>query len=344
MTNVTHRTVEEAEAGWRIDRWLKHHFPTLPFGNAQRWLRTGQLRIDGRRAAGSDRLQAGEIVRVPPYDGQTIEARHAFAPPPLPESEIAFVRSLVIHEDERLLVFNKPAGLAVQGGTGTHRHLDGLLRAFAKKGERPKLVHRLDRDTSGLLVVAKTAAVARELSFAIQQHRVRKLYWAILANGPERNEGRVDLPLAKTGPIGREKVEVDPEHGGQFARTAFKVLARAGKAAAWVALLPLTGRTHQLRAHTAAIGSPIMGDGKYGGAEAHLDQAPKGLMLHARELELPGPNGKRPLHFRAEPPSTFKEALAWLGIAEAELPGASLRDWPADDPSFGPKHGRAARS
>ena len=188
----------------------------------------------------------------------------------------------------------------------------------------------LDRDTSGLLIVARDAPTARELAFAFQQHKVRKLYWALLLRGPERNQGRIDLPLAKAGPTGRERVEVDPEEDGRFARTAFKVLARAGKVAAWTALLPLTGRTHQLRAHTAAIRAPILGDGKYGGREAHLEGAPKGLMLHARALELPLPGRRRPLRLEAEPPRPFTDCIAWLGLHGAELPGASLDDWPVE--------------
>ena len=183
-------------------------------------------------------------------------------------------------------------------------------------------MHRLDRDTSGLLVVAKSAAAARELAFAFQQHRVRKLYWAVLLKGPERNHGLIDVPLVKAGPAGQEKMRVrfkddeDGEGDGRNARTRFMVLARAGKVAAWTALVPLTGRTHQLRAHAAAIGCPILGDGKYGGKAAHPTGAPKGLMLHARQLELPGP-GRRPLRLAAEPPREFKEGLRLAGARSA---------------------------
>ena len=256
-------------------------------------------------------------------------------PRPIPRQlkpeDAAFIRSLIVYQDERLIALNKPAGLAVQGGSGTTRHVDGLLDALAKKGERPKLVHRLDRDTSGLMVVARSAAAARELAFAFQQHKVRKLYWAILLKGPERNQGLIDLPLAKAGPAGQEKMrhldhDDDAEGAGRNARTRFMVLARAGKVAAWTALMPLTGRTHQLRAHAALIGCPILGDGKYGGKEAHPTGAPKGLMLHARELELPGP-GRARLHLKADPPPAFKAGLRWLGLYDPELPGGSLDEW-----------------
>lgn len=334
MSGVEERTVAPEEAGWRLDRWVKTHFPGLPFARLQKLLRTGQFRVDGKRPEPGQRLLAGQRVRVPP-----LPETAASAPAPttarrsLSPADRAFVRSLVIFEDERLIALDKPPGLAVQGGSGTTRHLDALLEGLAKGGEKPRLVHRLDRDTSGVLVVAKTAEVARELGFAFQQHRVRKLYWAILVGGPARNEGLIDLPLTKRGPPGREKVEPAPEteedEAARRAKTEFKVLARAGKVASWVALLPRTGRTHQLRAHCAAIGAPILGDGKYGGKAAHPKGAPRGLMLHARELELPGPKG-RPLRITAEPPAAFREALAWLGLDRPEAPGASLADWPAE--------------
>lgn len=331
---VEQRTVAPQEAGWRLDRWIRTHFPGLPFGQLQKLLRTGQFRVDGKRAEAGLRLEAGQIVRIPPLP-ETARAAPAAGDRPrrqgLGPGDRAFARSLVIHEDPRIIALNKPPGLAVQGGTGTTRHVDALLEAFAKSGEKPRLVHRLDRDTSGVLVVARTAEVARELGFALQQHRVRKLYWAILVGGPPRNEGVIDLALTKRGPPGREKVEPaaedEEDETARWAETEFKVLARAGKIASWVALLPRTGRTHQLRAHCAAIGAPILGDGKYGGKAAHPKGAPKGLMLHARELELPGAKGK-PLRIVAEPPAAFREALAWLGLARPELPGASLDDWP----------------
>jgi 23S rRNA pseudouridine955/2504/2580 synthase len=331
MSGVELREVAAKEDGWRFDRWAKQHFPTLGFGQLQKLCRTGQFRLDGKRIEAGTRLAPGQIVRVPPLgDLPPPEAARPWRKA-LGAEDAAFIRGLVVHEDEQLIAFNKPAGLAVQGGSGTTRHVDGLLEAFARKGERPRLVHRLDRDTSGLLVVAKSAAVARTLTFAFQQHKVRKLYWAILLKGPERNHGLIDVPLVKAGPAGQEKMRVvfeddEGETDAKNARTRFMVLARAGKVAAWTALVPLTGRTHQLRAHCAAIGCPILGDGKYGGRDAHPNGAPKGLMLHARELDLPHPARGR-LRLTAEPPPPFKEALGWLGLQAPELPGASLDDW-----------------
>jgi 23S rRNA pseudouridine955/2504/2580 synthase len=330
MSQVSHVEVKREEDGWRFDRWAKTHYPTLAFGQLQKLCRTGQFRLDGKRIEASARLAPGQLVRVPPL-GELPAAPLKAGPRPVAPQDAAFIRSLIIYQDERLIALNKPAGLAVQGGSGTTRHVDGLLEALAKKSERPRLVHRLDRDTSGLMVVARTAPAARELAFAFQQHKVRKLYWAVLLNGPERNQGLIDLPLAKAGPAGQEKMrhldhEEDPDGSGRNARTRFMVLARAGKVAAWTGLTPLTGRTHQLRAHAALIGCPILGDGKYGGKAVHPTGAPKGLMLHARELELPGP-GRTRLRLEAEPPAHFKAGLRWLGLYDPELPGGSLDEW-----------------
>ncbi|MFO1073761.1 MAG: RluA family pseudouridine synthase [Geminicoccaceae bacterium] len=334
MSGVELVQVQAAEEGWRLDRWVKQHYPALGFGQLQKLCRTGQFRLDGKRIEASTRLSPGQTVRVPPLGEQA--AATALVPekpkaPALRTEDASFVRSLVIYEDEALIALNKPAGLAVQGGSGTTRHVDGLLAALAgRNGERPKLVHRLDRDTSGVLVVARDAKAARALTFAFQQHKVRKLYWSVLLKGPERNHGLIDVPLHKAGPAGQEKMRVvlDEEDGdGRNARTRFMVLARAGKVAAWTALMPLTGRTHQLRVHCAAIGCPILGDGKYGGKAAHPTGAPKGLALHARELDLPHPAGKR-LKLQAEPPPSFRDALRWLGLAGPELPGATLAEWP----------------
>ncbi|SNB61377.1 23S rRNA pseudouridine955/2504/2580 synthase [Arboricoccus pini] len=325
-------TIAADEADWRFDRWCKKHFPHLAFGQMQRLLRTGQFRLDGRRLDAAARLQPGQVVRIPPLPVADGEAAGPAvkAPRTVSTADAKFIRSLVLYEDEHLIAIDKPAGLAVQGGSKTYRHVDGMLDAFVgRDGQRPRLVHRLDRDTSGILVLARSGSAARELVFAFQQHRVRKLYWAVLVGAPTRNEGRIDLPLAKAGPSGRERMEVDPEEGGQFARTSFKILARAGKVGAWVALQPHTGRTHQLRAHMNAIGTPILGDGKYGGKVAHPDGAPKGLMLHARELELPHPTKGR-LLIEAPPPLDFRQALNWLGLGEPELPGATLAEWPTE--------------
>ncbi len=208
MNQVNHVKVRQEEEGWRFDRWAKTHYPTLAFGQLQKLCRTGQFRLDGKRVEANERLAPGQLVRVPPLGDLPAAPPKAGKRQVRPE-DAALIRSLIVYQDERLIALNKPAGLAVQGGSGTTRHIDGLLDALVKKGERPKLVHRLDRDTSGLMVVAKSAAAARELAFAFQQHKVRKLYWAILLKGPERNTGLIDLPLAKAGP-GRPGEDAPP--------------------------------------------------------------------------------------------------------------------------------------
>lgn len=320
MSGVTHLEVTAAEADLRFDRWAKRHFPTLGHVQLQKLLRKGQFRLDGKRVAASDRVHPGQIVRVPPLDLATPErARRGPS-----EADARLIRSLVIHDDAEMVVLNKPAGLAVQGGSKTTRHIDGMLDALASGGERPRLVHRLDRDTSGILVLARTAAVARELMHAFQQHDVEKLYWAIVLGNPDRNEGLIDLPLGKGGPDGRERM-TSTALDAKRAQTDFRVIARAGKVAAWVGLVPLTGRTHQLRAHMAAIGAPILGDRKYGGEQPST--APSGLMLHAREIRIRRGKG-RTLSVTAPLPPHFREGLAWLGLEPGPLPFSRLQDWP----------------
>ena len=332
MSGVQHREVTAAEADLRFDRWCKRHFPSLGHVQLQKLLRSGQFRVDGKRVTAATRMQPGQTVRVPPGAAEPAAAGDGGRPPirrGLSEADARFIKSLVIHDDADIVVLAKPAGLAVQGGSKTTRHIDGMLDALSVKGERPKLVHRLDRDTSGILVLARDAVVARELMHAFQQHSIRKLYWAIVLGRPDRNAGLIDLGLGKAGPDGRERMTPDALDAKR-AQTDFRVIARAGKVAAWVGLVPLTGRTHQLRAHMQAIGTPILGDRKYG-TEAALERAataPEGLMLHAREIEIPRRRGA-PLRVTAEAPRHFVEGLAWLGLAPEALPFTSLQDWPS---------------
>jgi 23S rRNA pseudouridine955/2504/2580 synthase len=319
VSEVELRTVAAGEAELRLDRWFRRHFPTLTHARLQKLLRTGQVRIDGRRAQANARLAAGQTIRVPPLE-TTPSSR---SQPAVDPSDAAFLRRLILVEDQALIVLNKPEGLAVQGGTGTRRHIDGMLAALATDGERPRLVHRLDRDTSGILVVAKTAAAAASLTRAFRQHKVDKLYWALVIGRPALADGIIDQPLAKQGRAGRERVE--PDEAGRSARTAYRTVARAGKIASWLAMQPLTGRTHQLRAHCAVLDTPILGDRKYG--EHGLSGAPEGLMLHAREIRLPHPDGGE-LAVTAPLSKTMRAGFAWLGFEpDASLPGATLADF-----------------
>jgi 23S rRNA pseudouridine955/2504/2580 synthase len=307
-------TVAEGDDGIRLDRWFKRHMPDVSFNIVSRWARTGQLRVAGKRAAPGDRVEAGQEIRVPPLE--TTPERSARPQPvrePLTEDEQRFVQDMVIHRDAHAFVLNKPPGLATQGGTKTTQHLDRLLDGLAEEGNRPKLVHRLDKDTSGALLVARTARAAGHFSKAFSGRTARKVYWALVVGVPGPDEGLIDAPLAKQPGSGGEKMHVDEENGLP-SRTRWRMIDRAGNRAAWVELQPLTGRTHQLRAHMAAIGHPIVGDGKYGGPDAFLTGGVSRKMhLHARRLRIDNLDGKV-IDQSAELPPHFAESLATLGF------------------------------
>src|SRR4051812_9989596 len=281
-----------------------------------RWARTGQLRVDGKRATPGDRLEAGQQIRVPPAEPPA-SPKPKLERPKLSDDEIAFVNEIVIHRDPQAIVVNKPPGLATQGGTKTVTHLDGLLDGLADEaGQRPKLVHRLDKDTSGVLLLAPTPRAAAFSSKAFSGRTARKVYWAMVVGVPTIKDGYIDLPLGKQPGTGGEKMHVD-EAEGLPAKTRYRLIERAGNRAAWVELQPLTGRTHQLRVHMAAIGHPIVGDGKYGGQEAFLTGAiSRKLHLHARRLRIDHPDGGK-IDVTAELPPHFAETLAGLGFEEA---------------------------
>jgi 23S rRNA pseudouridine955/2504/2580 synthase len=317
--------------GIRLDRWFKRHLPETSFNTVSRWARTGQLRVDGKRATPGDRIETGQSIRVPPAETAVAAAARAKPErPKLSDDEIAFVNEIVIHRDPAAIVVNKPPGLATQGGTKTPTHLDGLLDGLADEaGNRPKLVHRLDKDTSGALLVARTARAAGFFSKAFSGRTARKVYWAIVVGVPQIEDGYIDLPLAKQPGTGGEKMHVEEGDGGLPARTRYRLIERAGNRAAWLELQPLTGRTHQLRVHMAAIGHPIVGDGKYGGQEAFLTGSiSRKLHLHARRLRIDHPDGER-LDVTAEVPTHFAETLANLGF------DAALGDLPLEEPKFG---------
>jgi len=313
---VRQYTVGEDDDGIRLDRWFKRHLPDASFNTVSRWARTGQLRLDGKRVAPGDRIEAGQTIRVPPDEPAppVPVARPRRERPPLSDEDVAFTQSLVIHRDRAAIVVNKPPGLATQGGTKTERHLDGLLDALCFELEgRPKLVHRLDKDTSGVLLVARSANAAGHFAKAFSSRTARKVYWALVIGVPSIQDGMIELPIAKQPGSGGEKMHVD-EKEGQSARTRYRVIDRAGNRAAWVELQPFTGRTHQLRVHMAAIGHPIVGDGKYGGQEAFLTGGVSRKMhLHARRLRVDVPGGGV-LDVTAEPPQHFAESLALLGF------------------------------
>ncbi len=292
MTAVHSIEVAADEGELRLDRWFRRHFPGLTHGRLEKLLRTGQIRVDGRRAKASLRLVAGQVVRVPPIEAGAETGPAHRQPRTIDEHEARDIQARVIYRDSDVIVVDKPAGLSVQGGPGIPRHLDGLLDALQfDAGERPRLVHRLDRDTSGVLALARDARAAAWLAEAFRLRTARKLYWAITVGVPSPRAGDIDVALEKRP--GRHGERMVAEEGGKPSLTEYRVLDHAGKRAAWVKLLPHTGRTHQLRVHCAAIGTPILGDGKYGGAAAHIEVAgiaPR-LHLHARAIELPKRSG-----------------------------------------------------
>ncbi|VVS98139.1 RluA family pseudouridine synthase [Erythrobacter sp. EC-HK427] len=307
-------TVEADDDGVRLDRWFKRHLPQVGFGTVSRWARTGQLRVDGKRVKPEDRIAAGQVLRVPPGGedgGRTQRGRRE-----LTEAEVAEAEDMLISRTNSALVLNKPPGLATQGGTKTKHHVDGLLDAFAGEDEqRPRLVHRLDKDTSGVLLVARTAGSAAFFSKRFSGRSAKKIYWALIVGVPEVREGTIEAPISKQPGSGGEKMHIDTENG-QPAKTVYRVVERAGNRAAWVELQPFTGRTHQLRVHMAAIGHPIVGDGKYGGQEAFLTgSVSRKMHLHARRLIIDAPKGEM-IDVTAPLPEHFAATMEQLGFDE----------------------------
>jgi len=317
-SKVQTRTVAGDDAGMRIDRWFKRHYPTLGHGRLEKLLRTGQVRINGKRAQASDRIEANDAIRVPPLPNLD-------TPPPPPqrpavdEKEAQRLRKLVLYRDADMLAIDKPAGLAVQGGSKTLKHLDGMLAALQFDApEPPRLVHRLDRDTSGVLLLARNRQAASHLTALFRGRDMRKIYWAVVVGRPQEEEGDIRLKLAKR--IGRpgegeERMVVD-EKEGEPARTLYRLLDTAGGKVSLLELEPLTGRTHQLRVHCQAIGTPILGDGKYGGKAAFVAAEKPITQLHllARELRIPKKGGGFTA-IRASIPPHMRETLDFFGLA-----------------------------
>ena len=341
MSGVQTITVGPGEGDQRLDRFLRRRFPHLAQGRIERMCRRGELRVEGGRVKPSARIEAGQSVRVPPLPEPGKDAQ-ASARPRVSDADAAMMRAAVLWRDEHLIVLSKPPGLATQGGSGQTRHVDGLAAALADGGEKPRLVHRLDRDTSGVLLLARTRFAAKGLAEAFRHRETRKIYWAVVAGVPSPRMGSVRYGLVKApgrGAAGEgermrtihpDAVEGTP--GAQRASTDYAVLDALGKRAAWVALVPVTGRTHQLRAHMAAMGHPIAGDGKYGGSGqenqgsgwgAGLGGAISGkLHLHARSIAITHPVTGARLNVTAPLPPHM--ARTW------ETVGWDARNVPAD--------------
>jgi 23S rRNA pseudouridine955/2504/2580 synthase len=312
--------VAEAEDGIRLDRWFKRRWPHLSHIQVQKMARGGQIRVDGGRVKPEARLTAGAAVRVPPIPDPV--ERAPGDKPSIGERDVAYAKSLVLYEDELVIALNKPHGLAVQGGTKTTKHVDRLLSAWGEGLVRPRLVHRLDRDTSGVLLLGKGPEAAKRLAGEFARRQAKKTYWALVIGNPKPAAGQIDMPLKKTGINDYEIMRpADPkEHGAEPAETAYATISRAAHRAAWMGLRPFTGRTHQLRAHMAAIGHPILGDPKYGDERSAELSGPLKLQLHARRIELDHPGGGK-LIVEAPLSPEMKAGFAHFGFSEDEADG-----------------------
>ncbi|TNF20978.1 MAG: RluA family pseudouridine synthase [Rhodobacteraceae bacterium] len=348
MSGVQHQIVAEDEGGQRIDRWLRRIYPHLSQGRIEKMCRKGELRLDGARVKSATRVEAGQEVRIPPIP---VEALTQQAPKAtqVSQADAKLIRDCVIWKDDHIIALNKPPGLPTQGGSKQTRHVDGLAEAL-KFGfeDKPRLVHRLDKDTSGVLLLARTQAMARALTAAMRHRETRKIYWAVVAGVPTPYLGEIKYGLVKAAGHGRqgegEKMQavhprdIDSTPGAKRAHTLYATLYRVAGRASWVAMEPVTGRTHQLRAHMAEIGHPIIGDGKYGGSGqenmgdgwgAKLGGIISGkLHLHARMMRFEHPVTRKPVTITAPLPAHLAETFDTFGWTEdlaAEDPFEALQ-------------------
>lgn len=331
MSGVQLIQVDEDGAEQRLDRWFRRKFPQVGQARLEKMCRKGEIRVDGGRVKASTRLDVGQSVRVPPLPEAGLVKRSLTRQYEISDDDARMIQQAVIYRDDHIIALNKPAGLAVQGGSGQTRHVDGLAEALKYDLEdKPKLVHRLDKDTSGVLLLARTGRAAAGLAKAFQSRQTRKIYWAAVAGSPMPKIGTIRFGLVKAGGHGPhgtgEKMicilpeVIDETEGAKRATTDYFVLEEAAKRTAWVALVPITGRTHQLRAHMAEIGHPVIGDGKYGtnaqtndgegwGAQLGGDISRK-LHLHARSIDFIHPVSKARLVLTAPLPEHMKKTWA----------------------------------
>ncbi len=340
MSGVQHIEVAEGAAEQRLDRWLKRMFPQVSQGRIEKMCRKGDLRVDKGRVKASTRLQVGQVVRVPPLPDADSRAEKKTVVL-VSDADAEMIRSCVIYRDDDVIVLNKLPGLPVQGGSGHLRHVDGMAEALKFGNDaKPKLVHRLDKDTSGVFVMARNGRAAAGLAKSFQSRATRKIYWALVAGCPQPRLGTVSYGLLKEsghGPYGAgEKMicihprDVEDTYGAKRATSDYAVIEAVGKRAAWLALVPITGRTHQLRAHMAEIGHPVIGDGKYGtnsqvnegdGWGAQLGgSVSRKMHLHARSLTIEHPVSKARLHFTAPLPEHMAHTWDFLGFNTREAP------------------------
>lgn len=323
MAGVEQITVENGEQGMRLDRWFKAHYPGLGFVQLQKLLRSGQVRVDGGRAKTDTRVEPGQVIRIPPLGvdkrgGDGDITAHSIRN----DGDAESLRRMMLYEDEKVFVFNKPSGLAVQGGSGVVRHVDDMLEGLRnKKGEKPRLVHRLDRDTSGVLVVARTRLAAMKLAEAFRARETKKTYWALVKGVPRKREDKISTWLVReqTPDGDRMRIAKHGEDGADHAVTYYRVVEQAGQSLAWLEMEPYTGRTHQLRVHAQHIGHPIIGDPKYFEADINWE-FPGGvqnrLHLHARRIIIPHP-AKGIIDITAPMPPHMRQSWNLIGFEEA---------------------------
>jgi len=327
IKTVMAKQVDAEEAGMRLDRWFKLHYPGLGFGQLQKLLRSGQIRLEGKRAKSDSRVEAGQRVRIPPLGIEVKKQAPLTVRTLRQQSDHAALQQMLLYEDAKVLIFNKPSGLSVQGGSGVTRHIDGMLEAWRnRKGEKPRLVHRIDRDTSGLLVVARSRGAAQILTAAFRTRETQKTYWALVRDVPRLREDKISTWLVKekglvkeTGTAG-DRMRVCPhgESGADHAISYYRIIESAGRTLAWLEMEPFTGRTHQLRVHAAHIGHPIIGDAKYFFADQNW-QMPGGIQnklhLHARRIIIPDPSGGV-IDITAPLPPHMQQSFNLLGFDE----------------------------
>ncbi len=322
MAGVEQIKVEAGETGMRLDRWFKTRYPGLGFGHLQKLLRSGQIRVDGGRAKADTRIEPGQTIRIPPLGVDQKGSGPLTAKTMRDQDDGDVLSQMLLYEDSKVFVFNKPAGLAVQGGSGVVRHVDDMLEAWrSPKGEKPRLVHRLDRDTSGVLVVARTRLAAMKLAEAFRGRDAKKTYWALVRGVPKKREDKISTWLVKEATPDGDRVRVAQhgEKGADHAVSYYRVLEQAAQAFSWLEMEPHTGRTHQLRVHAAHIECPIIGDPKYFEADQNWD-FPGGvqnrLHLHARRIRIPHPD-KGQIDVTAPMPQHMRQSWNLFGFDDA---------------------------
>ncbi len=319
MSGVKMVEVVDKDDDMRLDRWFKQYYPQVKHGQLEKMLRKGNIRVDGGRVKANHKLVCGQVIRVPPISKEVSPPRQTNETR-LSAEDRDFIRELVFYEDQHIIALNKPFGIAVQGGKNTRRHLDGMLDALTPRlGDRPRLAHRLDRDTGGVLILAKSRKSAAHLTEAFKRHQVQKEYWALCVGEPDSVQGRIDMPIAKKMiRINQEDQERMVPADGEDAKKAitdYQVVEFAGRKASFVAMRPLTGRTHQLRVHSSAIGHPIVGDGKYGGDKAKVEGLSPKMHLFCRAMVVPNLAGGRPKHIQAELTGHMAQSWKFFGFS-----------------------------